>query len=493
MTRSRSRRGPPCADRGNAGTPTGCSADPLPDRVLHALRTACLCAPGDLVLAAVSGGLDSTVLLHVLASLRTRGGPRIEAAHLDHMLRGAASGGDAAFVEEQCRRLAVPLHRARANVRLRAARRGTGVEEEGRKARHAFWREICRRRHAAAVATGHHADDQVETVLFRLARGTGPRGLAGMRPCTEIEGLRMIRPLLDIERRELEAYASRQGLAWREDASNRLLEPARNRLRHVVLPAFEAAFGSGIRRSIRRSAEVIAAEDAWIEEEAARRMMLVRDGPALRIDPLAETPDPIRLRIVRRWVLERTGLILDRAASLRLAALAGKGRDTATLVLGRNLRVARAYGLIRLYRHPLPVPVAIPVTLPGGAFVPETGVRLACRPIGRAAWSRMRACGRLGGFTESVDLDRTGPSGILRVCAPGDALRPLGMRGRRKVHDIFTDARIPRQQRRLWPILECRGRIVWLVGLRLDHAFRVRHDTARIGLLTAVNTPVPWI
>lgn len=469
------------------------ASDPLQDRVLDAMRNACRCAPEDLVLVAVSGGLDSTVLLHVLASIQGQGEARIEAAHLDHMLRGAAARADAVFVEEQCRTLGVRLHLARANVRLRAARHGTGLEEEGRHARHAFWRTICRKRNAAAVATGHHADDQVETVLFRLARGAGPRGLSGMRPRAEVGELRMIRPLLNIERADLEAYARRRGLAWREDAGNRLPEPARNRVRHVVLPAFETAFGPSVRRSIRRTAEILAEESAWIEDETVGLLATAADGPALRLEPLAEAPRPLRLRILRRWVLDRTGLILDRAGSLRLDSLATGSRNAAGLALGGDLRVARAYGRLRLYRHPLPSPARTSINLPGKGFVPETGVRLACRPVGRAAWSRMRARGRLGGFTESVDLDRTGSSGLLRVPEPGDCIRPLGMRGRRKLHDIFTDAKIPRHQRRLWPVLECRGRIVWVVGLRMDHAFRVRDDTARIGLLTAVNTPMPWI
>lgn len=469
------------------------SLDPLQARVLDAAREEHLYEADDLILVAVSGGLDSVVLLHVLASLRGRGGPRIEAVHLDHMLRGAAAREDAEFVHETCRRLGVALHRSRANVRLRAAHRGTGIEEEGRRARHLFWRRVCLQRNAVAVATGHHAGDQVETVLFRLGRGAGRRGLSGMRPSSEIDGLRVVRPLLDVERSELEAYARQHDLAWSEDATNQLLDPVRNRIRHVVMPALEAAFGSRVGASIRRAAEVLAEEDAWIEEEASRALETIAEGNGLSLVRLAAVPDALRLRVLRRWVRDRTALRLDRAASLRLAALAAGGRRPASLAIGRDLRCARAYGLLRLYRHAPCLPPPVSISLPGVGVMPGTGFRVTCRAIRRDAWSALRARDSLGGPTEGVDLDRTGPSGVLRVAEAGDRLRPLGMDGRRKLQDIFTDSKIPRQERRLWPVLECGGRIVWAVGLRIDHAYRVREDTARIGLLRFVNRPAPWI
>ena len=203
----------------------------------RALRGPCRVAAGSRVLIAVSGGADSTALLLALASLRRELGVSLEAAHLHHGLRGAEADGDLEFMRALCGKAGVPLHTARWNTRLRMRRRGLSGENGLRTLRREYLESIAHRVGADAIATAHTADDQLETLLLRLARGTGLRGLGGMRP----RAGRWIKPLLEATRLDVESDLRRLGQPWREDATNRDLDVARNRVRHEVVPSLVAA------------------------------------------------------------------------------------------------------------------------------------------------------------------------------------------------------------------------------------------------------------
>ncbi|HEU0013426.1 MAG TPA: tRNA lysidine(34) synthetase TilS, partial [Longimicrobium sp.] len=205
------------------------------------------------VLVAVSGGCDSVALLHLLRFGAGPGGPRMLAAHFDHAMR-PGSDADARWVAGLCRGWEVPLHAARAET-------APATEAEAREARYAFLLRAKEAAGATHVATAHHADDQAETVLFRVLRGTGVAGLAGI-PARDGRGI--VRPLLPFWRNEVRAYARIHRLRWRTDPTNALLDPARNRIRHELLPLAEAHVAAGARRSLVRLAALAAEEEqAW--------------------------------------------------------------------------------------------------------------------------------------------------------------------------------------------------------------------------------------
>ncbi len=207
----------------------------------RALRGPCALAPGSRVLVAVSGGADSVALLLALRSVAREFGIDVRAAHLHHRLRGAEADADLASVRELCARLDVPLEWARWNARARMKRRGGSGQAGLRALRRAFLAGAARRAGAVAIATAHTADDQLETVLMRLLRGTGLTGLAGMRPRRGA----WIKPLLEATRAEVEADLRAQGVPWRDDRSNESRAYLRNRLRHEAIPALLGALAPG--------------------------------------------------------------------------------------------------------------------------------------------------------------------------------------------------------------------------------------------------------
>lgn len=240
------------------------------------------------VTVAVSGGADSTALLAVMHGLRERFELSLHAAHLDHGLRGDASSADAEFVSRQCAALDVPVTIDRCDVRAAAAESGTGIEETARNLRYQFLIRTAQSIGAPWVALAHNADDQVETVLHRLIRGTGLGGLSGMpvsRPLAD--GITLIRPLLDVTRNEIEADLHARGLVWREDASNASPEFTRNRIRHRLLPMLRAEFNPQVEAAVLKLSQQAQDADSIVQAAAAQlleRSLLDSAAAEVRID-----------------------------------------------------------------------------------------------------------------------------------------------------------------------------------------------------------------
>jgi tRNA(Ile)-lysidine synthase len=278
---------------------------PLVAAVDRALLAAGLPARGETLVVGLSGGADSVALTAALAALRRRRGFELVAAHLDHGLR-PGSGEDASFCQELCASLGVTLRAGTARVRERARREKGGIEQAARRERYSFLRRVREDEGAAAIAVAHTQDDQAETLLLRLLRGSGSSGLAAMRP----RAGELLRPLLAVSRREVLAYLAQRGLGWREDPSNRELGFARNRVRHELLPYLEQRFNPRVRAALARTADLAADEAAFVGEAAARALAeaATRDGDALVLDRslLARAPVAVA-RAALRLALAQTG------------------------------------------------------------------------------------------------------------------------------------------------------------------------------------------
>ena len=354
-----------------------------------ALRGPCRLPPGATLLVAVSGGADSTALLIALASLAREFDLTLHAAHLDHGLRGFDSAGDARAVRELCERLRVPLTEARIDARARMKARGLRGEAGLRTLRREWLLRVAKRAHAAAIATAHTADDQLETLLLRLARGTGLTGAAGMRARHGV----FVKPLLHATRHDIERDLGQHGIAWRDDASNATLDFARNRVRHEVVPALLAAVQERARSGAstapaRRAALALRASALALELAQAERTLAraaaraldrawleSTDGPALRVSPIARLALPLqRLALRRAWRL-----------------LGPAGADAPGLTAGHLAPLLRALKTgSATFRAPLPTGWQAVVSLGRLRFTPPAG-RAAAR--GRAAPARS---GRVG-------------------------------------------------------------------------------------------------
>lgn len=254
------------------------------------------------MLVAVSGGRDSVALLH---ALRSEGHRKLTVIHLDHGLRGRASAADAKFVARLAKDWGYPCMIGRANTRSYAKERKISIETAARELRHAFFAACARRLRCRTIVLAHHADDQVETCLFRFLRGAGPAGLAGMAPVSELRlgrrTLTLVRPLLGVRRSGIEAYIHKHGLSFREDATNAILDATRNQLRHRVMPAIRETMGDASIDAILRAAEILRAENEWAAAEVAK----ISPGVELSVKDLRDRPVALQRRVILRWLTER--------------------------------------------------------------------------------------------------------------------------------------------------------------------------------------------
>ena len=444
-------------------------------RVLLAVRRA-LEHPslaGQTIVSALSGGADSVALLHALASAGPERGVRVVAAHLDHQLR-PDSTEDARFCRELCDRLGVALHTGRADVAARAARDGGGIEQAARIERHAFLRAVRKQTEAAAIALAHTRDDQAETVLLRLLRGSGRVGLGAMRARTR----RLLRPLLDVSRAEVLAYLEAHGLAWREDASNQDVRFARNRVRHELVPYLERRFNPRVREALARSAGQMADEADALAGQADALHARAAEGDSLSRAVLRDAP-PAIARLALRRALEESGGLAEVTAVhverlLRLARNPASSGRRLPLPGGREALV-RFDRLVIAARRPGAQPFAAALSVPGRVSLPDGRVLAA---------ETVNGPGALAADEAVVPAPEVGLS--VRTRQPGDRVR---FRGREiSLKRYLLDRRVPADLRTGLPLVAEGSRVVWIPGLVTDVQEECGRAFVRLRLESSTET-----
>jgi tRNA(Ile)-lysidine synthase len=472
---------------------------------------------GDRVLVAVSGGSDSVALLTLLHEAAPRLGVTLHVAHLNHGWRGRAAERDAAFVERLARRLGVPCTIGQAEpdaapARTPGERRQSSREARARAARLAFLRSTATAAGAGRIALGHTVDDQAESFLLRLLRGSGARGLSGTWPV--VDGL-FIRPLLGLHRRDLRAWLTARGERWREDATNRDLTFARNRVRRRLIPFLEREFSPAAVTLIARAADLLRAEESLLSTMAEGTYDWVArkgpDGVALQAESLASLPLPFRRRLVRLAIRDARGHLRGIGARHVEAVLTlTHGPGAAALDLPGGLRATRRGGalLFRVGAASAAAPfrqrpagaatavaaAALPAEtpaadgrgevrealcpVPGDVALPALDLRLHARIVPReslhTAPGPHRAC---------LDADLTPGPLLVRARRPGDRFRPLGGPGSRKVKSFLIDRKVPVDERRHIPLVLSGDRIAWVVGHQIDDRFKMTPATRRVLVL----------
>lgn len=443
-------------------------------------------AEGDGILVAVSGGPDSVALLHVLHSLRDELDTRLHVAHLNHSFRGEASDGDAEYVRGLAQSLGIPVTIEKVDVPGIRRTLRLSPEEAARLVRYEFLDRVADEVGASKIALGHTADDQVETVLMRILRGTGIDGLRGIPP---VRG-RFIRPLIQVRRSEIEEYIRENGLQPRTDETNLMPAFTRNRIRLELIPLLRREYNPGVDSAILQLAELAREDTAYLDvvtKEALDRLILRREEGALSLDAsgLAGQTNAIARRLIRRAAREVRGEIADTGLCHvdDLIALL-RSSDSFRCELPGGLFVERSGREVSFSskRPDQPIIYLYDLSVPGATEVPEAEVVITAD-----VWDGGVNPVRPPGSMEAVfDSDAIVGRLVVRNWVPGDRIRPLGMRGTKKLQDVFVDSRIPRSARYRIPVVADDVRIMWVPGLVVSDEVRVT-DATRHSLLLAVQ------
>lgn len=418
------------------------------DKVLRWCLANALFAPGDTVTAALSGGADSVAMTHLLLSLRDELGIRVRAAHYNHHLRGAESDRDEAFCRALCRAWGIALICGGGDVAAEARRTGQSIESAARALRYAFLQSVCE---GGKTATAHTADDNLETVLINLTRGTSLRGLCGIPP---VRG-GIVRPVLCLTRADVERYLANNSLRYMTDSTNLTDDALRNRIRHGIVPRL-AAENPLLSEKTLCLTESLRADEVFLRDCAAQLLKQAEQPDGLAVAVLCGAPRPIRLRALRQ-ALEAGGAGRLCAAHLDAADTLLCAPEPAASLSLPGLTIRREYGLLCLGARADAKPFS-PFLLPmPGAHPLSGGNTLVC--TGPLAFSGQRG----------LYLALSKPP-LVRPRRPGDRLRLSG--GTKSVKEWMIDRKIPAALRGAIPILELDGTIaaVWNVGA--DPAFR---------------------
>jgi tRNA(Ile)-lysidine synthase len=457
----------------------------LLQRIEEDIQNRRLLKPGQAVLVAVSGGLDSMTLLQALRQLSSRHRWRLTVAHFNHQLRGRSSNADEKLVRQTATAMRLPFVAGRANVREFAGKAKLSVEMAARKLRHDFFARMAKERKIRVIALAHHADDQVELFFLRVLRGAGGEGVAGMKwhsPSPVDSKIMLVRPLLDATKAELRGFAREDKIRFREDATNTSLDQPRNRVRNELLPLLQRRYQPALAKTVLRLMEIVGAEADLVGEIARQWLKKTGgDGPPGRprtprrgVPTFKDLPVAVQRRSLQLQLSE-AGVTADfeLIESLRQSA-------DVPVSLGPQLSVLRdATGVVSLR-----------VARPSVFKANETAVKLAGR-AGEVIFDGVRVRWRFDALKkfkrpaarpagESFDADKVGGGITLRHWRPGDRFQPIGLKSPAKLQDLFTNRKIPRARRRELMVAAAENEeIFWVEGLRISENFKLTPRTRR--------------
>ncbi|SPE54679.1 tRNA(Ile)-lysidine synthase [Verrucomicrobia bacterium] len=464
-----------------------------------------LLRPGQRLVVAVSGGLDSMVLLWLLSELSSKSGWRLTVAHLNHSLRGRSSDADQRLVGLTARELKLPFILERTDVRAFARGRGLSLEMAARQLRHDFLARAARQAQAKTIALAHHADDQLELFFLRLFRGSASDGLAGMKwrnPSPSDPESELIRPLLDQPKAALREFALESRIAYREDASNALVDIQRNRIRHHLLPLLRREYQPALDKTILRTMDVAGAEGElarqaaleWLkgvrigftkareapDRSAARGLRTNGEGPC----PFEKLPIAVQRRCLHLQLLDQ-GITPDYGLVERLRTVAEQPVTVGAASLG--LDQAAQAGTCSVFRDTNGLVHLQPIRrfqFSGKSMELDLG-----SPTGKAEFDgagirwrilSRRSSGRLPKLAgrEWFDADQVGSPVILRHWQPGDRFEPIGLGKPVKLQDWFTNQKVPRARRhQLVVAATAKGEVFWVEDQRIGERFRLSKKT----------------
>ncbi len=451
-------------------------------KFLKTIKTYNLFQENDHVLVAFSGGPDSSALLYLLFEFSKEFPLKIELAHFNHKLRGKESDEDEEFVKKEAERLGLPIHIGSEDVKEYAKKRKINLEEAGSILRYRFLKSKAKEIGANKIALGHTMNDQAETFLMRVLRGSGLKGLSSIFP---VKDETFVRPLIEIKREEIEDYLRYKGIPSRLDSSNLSLKFLRNRIRFELIPYLEERFGKRLVEHLAKSAQLIREEDEInriIEEEEKYNEVIFRDEDLkLNIKALENFPVPLQRRVVRRFIekikgnLRRIGFyhieLIRNLEKEREAHLPGKlvlRREGDWVFLKKGISKKKDY----LYLWDLKSPLKIP----------EAGFELNARIVDSTEKEKIEFDDKKRAF---IDLEKVKISLIVRNRREGDIFRPIGSPGKKKLSEVFRQKGVLPKERDYLPLIISGEEIVWSPKIPVSENFKLEMGTRKILIIEA--------
>lgn len=453
------------------------------------------------IVVGVSGGPDSMALLHLLRELGELDGWNLQLhiAHLNHLIRGEEAEKDAAFVQAAADQHSIPCTIESRDIRELAGGGSGGIEELGRRERYALFERVSLKTGAGFVAVGHHADDNTETILHRILRGTGLRGLSGIQRSRALSAnsqVRLIRPLLRMVRKDILVYLSDRGIAYREDRTNTTTEHVRNLIRNDILPKIEADINPQVREALRRLGEQAGWVDEYLTETVHRTfetLIVSRTDQLLTLnaDALARKSRIVQTEIVRMayrsfGLGEQDLSFAHMVSALDLISDQASGRQ---LQLPAGMTIEKRYHQL-LFSLPSDEPrenvaAEIAVHLPGRTTLPVRRLTIDCQIETVSADQIQILRRKTDNMEEFVTLDAVHPPLVVRTRRPGDRFFPLGAPGSKKVSDFLIDAKVDPQARERVAVLCDQLGPIWIIGHRIDDRVKLTTMTRQVLRLTA--------
>jgi tRNA(Ile)-lysidine synthase len=453
----------------------------LINKVTATIKKYSMLSEKEKILVGLSGGPDSVCLLYVLNNLKEKFMPDLHAMYIDHTMRPEETPEEIEFCKLLCKRLDISFLTKSIDVKAYAKEQGLNRQEAARKLRYRILEETAYEINAHKIALGHTADDQAETVLMRLFRGSGPTGLSGIPPVRR----NIIRPLIEIEREEIERILDERKIDFIVDSSNLKKNYLRNKIRLSLIPMLRE-LNPNIIETLSRTAEIFGEEERYFEIIVAKTLMkLISRKTDTRIE-LFLAPFGIMNKVIMRRVLRKA---MDETGSLRginfihiedIIELIKNGNPGDRLYLPKGIRIIKEYSTLILTSEPAVKLNTYTLTIPGETILKEGGILIKTSIVDSQESEVRSQNSGLWSTLAIFDADRLTLPVIVRPRKNGDFFYPFGFGRRKKLQDFFVDEKVPRDERERIPLIVSGDDIVWVVGYRGDERFKVTEETKKI-------------
>jgi tRNA(Ile)-lysidine synthase len=441
-------------------------------------------AIGDKVIVAFSGGPDSTCLLYILNELKDELGITLFGAHLNHCLRGIESDKDEEYAKKICEDLNIGFYSRKIDVNIIAEQNNLSCEMAGRKARYDFFEELIVKLSASKIALAHNSNDQAETILMRIMRGTGMEGLIGIRP---VRDKIYVRPVLNLSRAEIERYCEKNSINPRIDKSNLETIYARNKVRLDLIPYMEENFNKDIIKTLNRLSDIVKVDNDYLESSSTKQFKIHCEIGEQRViinNSAFALHEAIVSRIIRSAIFEvRHNLYNIEKIHISNIIDLQKHETGKTTMLPQNIIVENCYGDIYIHINEKSNKNAdlvndneYTLNVDGEKFIPSLKKVVSIHTISKLDFNEVKT----NDYIKYFDYDKIEKPIILRYREDGDKFMPLGMSGNKKLKDMLMDLKIPKAERNEIPLICFGADIAWVVGHRLSEKFKISTDTKNI-------------
>jgi len=457
------------------------------DGIKQTIEREKLITRGDKILVALSGGPDSVCLLHALKSLESTYGIRIYGAHLNHKIRGIEAQKDAMYAAKLCDKLEIPFFVKAIDVPEFAKIHKLTLEEAARKVRYNMLFEVKSKINADKIAVAHNLDDQAETVLMRLLRGSGIKGLKGMDYFRE-DGI--IRPLMDVEKKDIIKYCENHELNPRIDHTNSEEEYTRNKIRLKLIPFIEKEFSHNIKETLSRTANILREDNAHLEKNAKlifekEVIVISKDTVKMDSEELLSCEYSISKRLIRMAIEKISGSLegIENIHVEDVISLSRNPKNQAMINLPKGIFVyKRPEGIYITTKEMIEKTVTFSHNLEFDDYVeiPEVNMAIESKIMSKEKCMMLPT----GQFTKAFDIDKIKGPLTVRARIDGDRMRPMGLGGTKKLKDIFIDLKIPREKRDEVPLVTDKEGILWMVGYKISEDYKIDENTEKVIRIT---------